>query len=319
MQGDFFLTSWILMGMRWLFENVTGNIVMTIIISTILIRLATVFGDIQSRRSSMKMQAVQPELDKLKKKFANDPQKMQQAQSKLMRDRGVSMWGGCLPMLLMMPLFFCFIAAFRFWGYEQMVKVLLQLHETGKSPMFDSFRFLWVSNIWQPDSGISPVVMQAKTFLATPNLGNLIFFKENPAALETFQKLGLLITDTKNIPQAAIDTYNNLVAPLTAQYQGYSNGWFILPLLAGGTTFLASWIMQKGQPAGSESSAANTGKTMLYVMPAMSVFFCLQSNAAFAIYWTLSNLFSLCINLLLNKRFAKEREAEQPQPEVDTK
>ena len=318
MQGDFFLTTWILLGMRWLYENVTvGNVVLTIIISTLIIRALTVFGDIQSRKSSAKMQTVQPELDKLKKKFANDPQKMQQAQSKLMRERGVSMWGGCLPMLLMMPLFFCFIAAFRFWGYEQMVKVLLQLHETGDSSLFHSFNFLWVHNIWQPDSGLSSVVMEAKTFFSTPNLANLVYFKENPAALETFQKLGLLVSDPKNIPQSAIDAYNALVAPLVTQYQGFKNGWFILPLLAGGTTFLASWIMQKGQPASADKGAANPGKTMLYVMPAMSVFFCLQSNSAFAIYWTLSNLFSLGINLLLNRQFKKEREAAEP--EVDSK
>lgn len=318
MQGDFFLTTWILLGMRWLYENVTvGNVVLTIIISTLVIRALTIFGDIQSRKSSVKMQAVQPELDKLKKKFANDPQKMQQAQSKLMRERGVSMWGGCLPMLLMMPLFFCFIAAFRFWGYEQMVKVLLQLHETGDSPLFHSFNFLWVNNIWQPDSGLKPVVMTAQQFFATPDLAKLIFFQENPAALATFQKLGLLISDPKNIPQTAIDTYNSLVAPLVSTYEGYSNGWFILPLLAGGTTFLASWIMQKGQPAAAENSAANPGKTMLYVMPAISVFACLSSNAAFAVYWSLSNLFSLGINLLLNRQFKKEREAAEP--EVNTK
>lgn len=316
MQGDFFLTTWILLGMRWLSENVTGNIVMTIVVSTLLIRLATIFGDIQSRKSSAKMQAIQPDLDKLKKKYANDPQKMQQAQSKLMRDRGVSMWGGCLPMLMMMPLFFCFIAAFRFWGYEQMVKVLLQLHETGDSPLFHSFNFLWVNNIWQPDSGLKPVVMTAQQFLATPDLAKLIFFKENPAAFEVFTKLGLLV-DPKNISQAAIDTYNSLVAPLSAQYQGYANGWFILPLLAGATTFLSSWIMQKGQPAQADAGAANPAKTMLYVMPAVSVFACLSSNAAFAIYWSLSNVVSLGVNLLLNRKFTKDKLLEQP--EVNSK
>ncbi len=310
MQGDFFLTTWVLLGMRWLYENVTAaNVVLTIIISTFLIRGLTVFGDIQSRKSSIKMQAVQPEIEKLKKKFKDDPQKLQQAQSKLMRDRGVSMWGGCLPMLLMMPLMFCFIAAFRFWGYEQMVKVLMELNETGKSELFESFKFLWVNNIWQPDSGLQPVVMKAEAFLATPKLSNLIYFKENPAVLSAFEKLGLIITDVKNIPQSAIDTYNKLVAPILAQYEGYTNGWFILPLLAGVTTYLSSWVMQKNQPKSADPAAGgNMGKTMLYVMPVMSVVFCLTANSAFAVYWTISNIISLGVNLLLNRKFKKEAE-----------
>ncbi len=323
MQGDFFLTTWILMGMRWLYENVTvESIFWTILISTIVIRAATVFGDIQSRKSSMKMQAIQPEIDKLKRKYPNDPQKLQQAQSKLMKERGVSMWGGCLPMLMMMPLFFCFIAAFRFWGHEQMIKVLLELQETGNSTLFQNFNFLWVHNIWQPDNGLKQVVMSAQEFLAIPNLQNLIFFQEHPEALKVFQQLGFIIADPKNIPQASIDTYNNLVAPLVAQYQGVNNGWFLWPILAGGTTFLSSWIMQKNQPKpavqdngqpSAASQAQSTNKAMLYIMPAMSVFFCLTSNTAFAIYWTISNVASTFTNLLLNRKFAKDLAASKPE------
>ncbi len=308
MQGDFFLTTWILQGMRWLNENVTaGSLVLTIIIATLVVRGLSLFGDVKSRKSSMKMQAIQPELKKLQKKYESNPQKFQQAQRKLMRDRGVSMWGSCLPMLIMMPLFFCFIAAFRFWGYEMMVKLLIDLHETGSTAMFDSFRFLWVTNIWQPDSGIMPILMEASDFLGNSEIQKLLYFQENPAAYESFKELGFVIADPSNIPQSAIDTYDSLLAPIRAQYEGYSNGWFILPLLAGGSTFLSSWIMQKGQPK-PEPGTPNTGKTMLYVMPAMSVFFCLTSNAAFAIYWTISNLASLTSNIFINKAMRKERE-----------
>ena len=62
MVGDFPLTQWAFLGMRWLYETLTNeNIVLTIIIATLLIRLLTVFGDIRSRKSSMKMAAVQPQ------------------------------------------------------------------------------------------------------------------------------------------------------------------------------------------------------------------------------------------------------------------
>ena len=115
MQGDFFLTTWFLEAMRWLYENI-GSVFFTILISTVFLRGLTVFSDIKTRKSSMKMQAIQPEIQRLQKKYKDDPQRMNREQHKLMKERGVSMWGSCLPMLITMPLFFCFIAAFRFWG-----------------------------------------------------------------------------------------------------------------------------------------------------------------------------------------------------------
>ena len=96
MQNDFFLTTWFLEAMKWLYSNV-NSVFFTILICTLVLKLLTLFSDIKPRTSSTKMAAIQPELQKLQKKYANDPQKLQKAQSKLMRDRGVSMWGSCLP------------------------------------------------------------------------------------------------------------------------------------------------------------------------------------------------------------------------------
>ena len=146
MQGDFFLTQWAFLGMRWLFESLTGeSIVLTIIIATLLIRALTVFGDIKSRKSSMKMQAVQPQLDKIRKKYEKDPQKLQAEQQKFMRQNGVSMFGGCLPMLITLPLFFIFIAAFRQWGNEMMVRLILAMQDNTDAgvELFKSFKFFF--------------------------------------------------------------------------------------------------------------------------------------------------------------------------------
>lgn len=319
MQDDFILTRWVFQALRWVFEDVThGHIVLTVLIFTVVMRGLTIIGDIKSRQSSAKMQEVQPDLQKLQKKYANNPQKLQQAQSKLMRERGVSMWGGCLPMLITMPLFFIFLAAFRQWGYEQMCKVIVEMEQTGASPLFGTFEFMWIHNIWQPDNGMKPVVMAAEEFLKIPDLNRLMYFAENPEARVIFERLGFFVEDAKNIPQAAIDNYTTLMKPIADQYEGYNNGWFILPVLAAGTTFLSSWIMQKGQkqpePAkkdGKEDAAAAAGnsmKAMMYVMPAMSFIFLLNYNATFGIYWTFSNLFSLITNLLLNRKFKKDKE-----------
>lgn len=318
MVGDFFLTNWILEGMLWVFENIAGgSVFLTIVICTIIIRGISAIGDVKSRKSSIKMQAIQPEIQKLQKKYANDPRKMQAAQQKLMKDRGVSMWGSCLPVLIMMPLFFCFIAAFRYWASEQMIRVLLELNETGSSQLFESFKWLWINNVWQPDSGVQPVVQTAETFLATQKLDQLIYFQKNPEALAAFRELGLIVTDVKNIPQSAIDTYNRLIQPLMVQYEGYNNGWFILPILAGGTSFLSGKLMQAKQPQQAQNAnqpGAGANKAMIYIFPAMSVFFCLTANAAFAVYWCISNVVSIAVNLAINK--ALQKKAEENSTEV---
>lgn len=308
MVNDFFFTTWLLTGMRWLYDNVTGgDIFFTILISTVIIRALQVFSDVKSRKSTMKMQSIQPEIDKLKKKFSDNPQKLQQAQSKLMKDRGVSMFGGCLPMLIMMPLFFAFIAAFRFWGYEQLAKVIVELDATGDSQLFESFKFLWVHNIWQPDSGLKPVIMSATDFFKIKDWDKLLYFQDNPAAKEVFERLGLFISDPNNIPQISIDNYNNLVAPILARYAGYANGWFVWPILAGGSMFLSSWVLQKGQAAATpEAAGAGANKAMLYMMPIMSVIFCFSANTSFAVYWTLSSLIGSLTGFLINKKLSKE-------------
>ena len=318
MQGDFFLTQWAFLGMRWLFESLTGeSIILTIIIATLIIRGLTVVGDIRSRKSSMKMQAVQPQLDKIRKKYEKDPQKLQAEQSKFMRENGVSMFGGCLPMLITLPLFFIFIAAFRQWGNEMTVRLIIALQDnTDKGlELFKSFKFFWVNNLWMPDNGFSPVIATAKEFFGSANskLPQLLYFQEHPEALQKFVDLGFFIKDSAgNYSMASVTdeltaTYNALVQPCADLYQGYNNGWFIFPVLAGGTTYLSTWIMQRQQP--QNNAAGNTNKIMQWAMPIMSFVFCLQYNASFAVYWTFSNIFSLGTSLLINKSFAKKRAA----------
>ncbi len=317
MQGDFFLTQWAFLGMRWLYEALTGqSIILTIVIATLCIRALTVYGDFRSRKSSMKMAAVQPQLDKLRKKYEKDPQRLNSEQQKFMRENGVSMFGGCLPMLITMPLFFIFIAAFRQWGNEMMVRLILTLNEnTDKGvELFQSFKFLWVNNLWMPDNGFSPVIATAKTFFGTANakLPNLLYFQEHPEALKQLVDLGFFVKSGDTYTLATLTdeltaSYNALMAPCADLYAGHNNGWFIFPVLAGGSTYLSTWIMQKNQP--KTAATANTNKFMNWLMPAMSFIFCIQYNTSFAVYWTFSNIFSLGTSLLINRSFAKQKAA----------
>lgn len=321
MTGDFFLTNWFLEAMRWIYSLTCaisgsgfGNVFLTILISTILLRALTIFSDIKTRKSSAKMAEVQPEIQRLQKKYANDPRRFQAEQTKLMKEKGVSMWGSCLPMLITMPLFFCFIAAFRYWGYEMNLRLLV---DENAMELFKSFKFLWINNIWQPDNGLTPVLANGASFLATPQLSNLLYLQE-PGVGEKLVEMGLAVTKVYQggvsyqllSNETAIAIYDAAIQPFLDVYKGYNNGWFIMSILAGGTNFLSAWLMTKNTPAANEEAAKST-KWMNYLFPVMSFIFCLNYNAAFAIYWTLTSVIMIIVNLILNKKFPRTEPAKE--------
>ncbi len=321
MTGDFFLTNWFLEAMRWIYsltcaisESGFGNVFLTILISTILLRALTIFSDIKTRKSSAKMAEVQPEIQRLQKKYANDPRRFQAEQTKLMKEKGVSMWGSCLPMLITMPLFFCFIAAFRYWGYEMNLRLLV---DENAMELFKSFKFLWINNIWQPDNGLTPVLANGASFLATPQLSNLLYLQE-PGVGEKLVEMGLAVTKVYQggvsyqllSNETAIAIYDAAIQPFLDVYKGYNNGWFVMSILAGGTNFLSAWLMTKNTPAANEEAAKST-KWMNYLFPVMSFIFCLNYNAAFAIYWTLTSVIMIIVNLILNKKFPRTEPAKE--------
>ena len=59
------------------------------------------------------MQEIQPEINKLREKYKSNPQKLNQATMQLYKNKGVNPLGGCLPMLLQMPLLFALFQVFR--------------------------------------------------------------------------------------------------------------------------------------------------------------------------------------------------------------
>ena len=91
-----------------------SNYGIVILLMTLLIKLLISPLTIKSYKSSAKMQVIKPEVDKLNEKYPNekDAMKKQQAMMDLYQKAGISPMGGCLPMLLQMPILF---AMFRFF------------------------------------------------------------------------------------------------------------------------------------------------------------------------------------------------------------
>ncbi len=128
-----------------------GSAGLSIIIFTILIRLVLLPLSLKGTRSMKAMQAMQPKVAALKKKYGDDKQKVQEETMKLYREEGVNPLGGCLPLLLQMPFFFAFYHALINLGNRDELKKLVDEEKVGR--FFDLFqeRFLWAPNLSEPD------------------------------------------------------------------------------------------------------------------------------------------------------------------------
>ena len=89
-----------------IFHGWTTSWGIAIILLTFFVKSILLPVTIKSTVSMRKMQLLRPELDKLKARFGNDRERMNVEQMKLFKEKGVNPLGGCLPMLLQMPVWF---------------------------------------------------------------------------------------------------------------------------------------------------------------------------------------------------------------------
>ena len=102
------------------FSSITGSITLGIILFTIAARLIILPLTLSSIRSSRKMQELQPMIKELQRKYGKDPQRLNEETLKLYREYKINPVGGCLPMLLQLPIFFgVYQAVFHLFGGEQ--------------------------------------------------------------------------------------------------------------------------------------------------------------------------------------------------------
>ena len=94
-------------------KSITGSYGLAIILLTIMIRLALLPLTIKQTKSMKEMQKIQPEIKKIQAKHKNDKKKQQEEQVKLISEHGVNPLGGCLPMVLQLPIFFALFSVLR--------------------------------------------------------------------------------------------------------------------------------------------------------------------------------------------------------------
>jgi YidC/Oxa1 family membrane protein insertase len=141
--------------MRW-FYSIFANWGLAIIALTILVRLITFPFTYVSYKSMKAMQKIQPEIARLKEIYKDNTQQLNQEMLKLMRDNKVNPMGGCVPMLLQLPVF---------WALYQVLQNSIELYH---APFFG-----WIHDLSLKDPYyVLPVLMGIVMFIQqklTPN------------------------------------------------------------------------------------------------------------------------------------------------------
>jgi YidC/Oxa1 family membrane protein insertase len=119
--------------LNW-FYGIVPNYGVAIILLTVMVRLVMVPLTLKQMRSMKYMQLLAPEMEKLKEKYANEPQQLQAKMWEMYRERGVNPLGGCLPVALQLPVF---ISLYR---------MIWSAYELRGAPFA-----LWMTDLSEPD------------------------------------------------------------------------------------------------------------------------------------------------------------------------
>jgi len=293
------------------------------VVFTVMIRLVLTPLDIKSRVSMRKTTKLQPQMQALQKKYANDKEKLNQKMAELYKKEHVNPLSSCLPLLLTWPILIAVFGAMRMAANGQLLQQVTEILR-GQSPTMEPW--LWIKNLWMPDSLFSP---------AYPDLGTLrqvaadqwqswfttLQAEGIPAALqsanltaESFTQANLTATIQviEDALKAASPEYANAVAIMPGwnfnllitqlSVPNVFNGLMLLPILSAVTQIIMTKITGTGQPQDAgNAQAASTGKFMQWFFPIFSLVICFGYSSAFALYWVAGNLVSMAQTVIINK------------------
>jgi len=155
------------------FYRILGHqTVLAITALTLVVRLAVLPLTLKQQQAAQRMQALQPELEKLQKKYAKDREKLAQEQMKLYREAGINPLGGCLPLLIQLPLLYgLWQAIMRTLAVSPLELVRLSQNVYSFIPSLTSLiplqsRFLWL-DLGQPDPYyVLPILVVVTSWLS---------------------------------------------------------------------------------------------------------------------------------------------------------
>ena len=304
-------------------------------IFTLFVSLVRLPFEIKQKQSMRRMQEVNPKLQALQKKYANDKQKLQQKQAELYKKEKINPLSSCLPMLLSMPLLFAMFAVMRNMANEQLMRMMVQIHEAVGPAIereevysaldalmaggFHFEKFLWIKNLWMADSPFATVLPINASGLAALRAIEGVLTAEGLAELKTFMN-STAYAHVLTYFRATPSSYNLNLIITQLHFYNTPNGYFVLPIIAALSQLLSTMLQPMDANAGMQAEGQKgTGNFMKYFFPLFSLYICATSNAAFAIYWVVANFATIVSQLSMNWYFKRKDTIDAQKLKGDTR
>lgn len=277
--------------LMYLIYSLCHNYAFAIIIFTVVTKLLLFPVNYHTQKSSARMQLLNPKMEKLRKSFASNPQRLQEEQQKLYQQEGINPMGSCLPAFVQMFLLFGVIDVV----YKPITHIL-HISKNIRQAAFNIAIQLDGSSAYDFKSLRSELVTMDQLNKHAEKFSGLA---ENFASRvnEFNEHYTIFGANLGKIPELHPETWNTEAIIL-----------FCIPFLAGlaqlAQSIYSQWYQKKHNP---DMPNGGCMAVMMYLMPIMSVVWAFALPAGIGFYWIWSSLFSLLINFGLNQYFTPER------------
>lgn len=286
--------------LMWAIFSVIKNYGVAIAVFTLVIRLILVPISVSQQKSTASIAAIQPKLDKLKKQYANNPNKMQEEQMKLYQEENINPMASCLPML--------FQLIFLYGVFDVVYRPLTHVLRIGSetiTALTEAAKPLFEGNSYfnsRPELYILQAVNEHPEAFSGMNISQDILAK----VIDFSQNNKLFgVIDLGAIPDVVFQT--NI-----SQWTPALWGLFLIPIATGviqlAMTIYSTYKQKKLNPeASSQMGGMNI---MLYGMSVFFIYITFKSPAGLGFYWICSSLVGFLQTFILNKIYTPEYVAK---------
>lgn len=282
------------------------NVGLCIILFTIVMKTLMIPLTIKQQKTTKLMSVMNPEIQAIQKKYKgkSDQESMQRQNVEIQavyEKYGTSMTGGCLPLLIQMPILLAlYRVIYNIPAYVPSVRVYFDNVVTPLMGQADYAQKLQeITNIATACGG----KLDKFDFTNANRLVDMLY-KFSTSQWGELQALFPAISDVIGQNAAVVERMNTFLSLNMAEAPGWvpSFAW-IIPVLAAVSQWFSTKLMSGNQPstsADAENPMAQSMKTMTTTMPLFSAFICITMPAGLGIYWIATSVVTIIQQLIVN-------------------
>lgn len=289
---------WLLMTLY----NLVGNYGIAVFLFALVVNLILLPFQMKSKKSMLRMTALQPQIAELQKRHEGNPRKLQEETGKLYKEEHVNPMSGCLWSLIPFPILLALYRAIRF-PLTTMMGVPAEL-VAGEGALSVKLAEMGFSS----SANAAYIQLQQSQFIS--NHWSDFNFTTISEKIQ-FINYKFLGVDLGEMPRLKFWENGLTWAAI---------GLFLIPIISAVLSYLQMAISQKTTPqAGTtqqQAQSAQQMKTMNFMMPLVSLYICFIMPAALGIYWIFTSLLGIIRDVALNKIYGRQIELERAEREA---